>query len=245
MTKIKNFFFSEKHTMRNSLLIFSIMQFVIALVSLYSKTNPNKNFIIFSIIILASTICLYWILQTINYNHDLEPKHVKLTKNIKTIIAIVAFSLIGEILINYYLPQLLNVSLTQNSNLNEQSLNQMKATPIGMLTENIYAICIAPVIEEFLFRYALIKPKSLEPKLKLSRKYRTIISMFVFAFMHVMIQTFMINSSKEFKLTLITFCAYFIISSLLSINYYKKGNIKQNMLAHIAYNATVTIIQVI
>ena len=112
MAKIKNFFFSEKHTMRNSLLIFIIMQFVIALDSLYSKTNPNKNFIIFSIIILASTICLYWILQTINYNHDLEPKHVKLTKNIKTIIAIVAFSLIGEILINYYLPQLLNVSFT-------------------------------------------------------------------------------------------------------------------------------------
>lgn len=245
MTQIKNFFFSEKHTMRNSLLIFAIMQFVIALVSLYSKNNPNRNFTIFSTIILISVACVCWILQTINYNHELEPQNVKLTKNLKVIIAIVAFSIIGEILINYYLPQLLHVSLNQNSNLNEQSLNQMKATPIGMLTENIYAIFIAPIIEEFLFRYALIKPKPLAKKLKLSRKYRTVLSMFIFAFMHVMIQTLMISNSKEFKLTLITFCSYFIISSFLSINYYKKGNIKQNMLTHIVYNTTVTIIQVI
>lgn len=126
---------------------------------------------------------------------------------------------------------------------NESSLHiQLTTNPMtNMLLFIIYA-GLGPFVEEFIFRYLLIKPAN-DPlycnknrKPILSRNIRTILSAVIFTVIHIIAQISNVNNFASIVQFISTTLIYATLAVILSLIYYKKSGLVTNTVVHGVYN---------
>lgn len=217
-----------------------ILQFVVLIIVYIIFGTDFNNVSLFIKIFLTSSIvfevCLFWIMMIFwgkEYFQD-----VKKLLNIWTIPKIVVYFstmwillIASSIMLSFVFPQHVNEVSENQEFINGTLLNG----DLYVIMLMIFLIVFhAPFIEEFLYRFILMKKI-------FASKYAPItiiIPAIIFAGVHVISELF----SGDLTLFLYVFFGYFTISIFLSVIYYFEKNIFITMILHSLYNGSVLLL---
>lgn len=178
-------------------------------------------------------IALYWSYALISQNTDLDT-HRDIYSSIKTICWLILLCLVLNQLWAYEAIKWLHLTTGSATSSNQAAINAMANTTAGTILEWITVILVGPVTEEIFFRYAVIRPKGTISKAK--QIIFTIISILLFATLHMIIQLLSIHTTAQAKAATFSLGQYLIIATIFSLNYYFRNNIKENIAMHMSYN---------
>lgn len=135
-------------------------------------------------------------------------------------------------------------ALTENNSQNQTKLNGIAGVNTRLLTYLImYSIFIAPIVEEFLFRYVAIG--SIVKQSKVWLYARASIAVILFTLIHVSgeLSTLWANPSIEtFLFFLLAFLTYFIMSSVFTVVYVITGKLRYSIAVHMINNIIASLI---
>ena len=160
---------------------------------------------------------------------------------IKKVIGYVALLYAISIIWGQLGPKLLKLNLNGQTSQNQSSILSFLNDPWSTIFIIIMTVIIAPIIEEFCFRYLIIKPEKQNHNIT-----RLVISTVAFAFMHVGEQLpSVINHHLTFTAWFFYFSQYAIIGIILVTVYNKYRNYKLNVLIHASWNTIAIAIAII
>lgn len=241
MSKLKTQASNINHVLLAAVIIFFIEQLAQIPIDQF-KPHNNQNIVNAIIALILLGIALYWVYLFIHNNRELDTEH-NFYNSVKVVCYNLAISLFLMQAWAYSAIKWFNLQ-TGGTTSNQQAITNMGHTTIGLMFEWILVVIAGPIIEEFLFRYAIIQPKYShddyqspnDRKYSPNRIIRLIISILLFAFIHMLVQVLDIKTGAQFKAAIYGFGQYLIISIIFSLNYFFRNNIKENMIMHIAYN---------
>lgn len=226
------------HVLLAGIVIFFLDQF-----GQLPTTHFNKNGLhdagLFFISLLLYFAAVYWSWTLVNENQELDTPQ-PLYSHIKAICYGIAAILIADQLWAYASIKWLNLTIGGTST-NQAAIDAMSNTVAGNIMEWLTVIIVGPVVEEVLFRYAIMKPKSIVSKK--SRIIRTIISIILFTVLHMLTQLLLIKTGAQAKAALFSTGQYLVVALVFSLNYYFRNNIKENIAMHMTYNSIVMLIK--
>lgn len=191
-------------------------------------------------LLLSLVIAWLFIKTAISYQSNYE-SFQPLEGVTKKIIGYITILYIASIVWSQVGPKLLNLNLNGQTSQNQSSVLSFLSDSWSTIFIVIMTVIIAPILEEFCFRYLIIKPKRQSYNL-----LRLIISIISFAFMHVGEQfTSVINHQLTFPAWFFYFSQYAIIGIVLVITYNKYRNYKLNVLIHASWNLIAIITAII
>lgn len=201
----------------------------------------GKNFHVEVIGLIASIIVAWWFTKTaLSYHSNyksLEPQPGIVKKVIGYVALLYTTSLIWMQLGSKLLQLSLNGKTSQNQSSILSFLNNSWSTAFII----IMTIIIAPIIEEFCFRYLIIKPTKQNYNL-----LRLIVSVFAFSYMHVAEQLpSVLHHQLTFAAWFFYFIQYAIIGIILTTTYNKYRNYKLNVLIHASWNTIAIAIAIV
>lgn len=242
----------------NGFLFYFVYQIAVA-----SMLFSDMRKTIFSVAMLLFIGLFYFFLlnyQEKDFNYDYKNEffghsiNYNFFKLLRTILYIVTL-IIGILLLTSLAVQIINYFFEFKSlnTLNQQQIDDLASSDINeILSIFIFSNFLAPVIEEYIFRFIFIGPKhvkitneentqSFENK---HRLIRSILSGILFTLVHLIDQLISTDYSNfDSYMNLIeAILQYGIPASIFTIIYYKKGNIRFNLLLHISYNLFVNFI---
>lgn len=223
---------------------FAIISFVLFQISevyasaLSTKTSQaNAEYIIMATIFALGSIVLPIKIATKSIGQQHESANKAFWHITFCIIAIFFCNLIWLSLA----PKLLNFKPAGLSS-NQQALNALAKTKIGHYYMFFLTVVFAPIVEEFMFRFCIIKPNAYIDHFKLNNKWRFAISVALFAFAHMMVQLNQLNTITQQKNFILAFGQYLILSIVLAYNYYRSNNYWENVIFHGSYNCLAFIL---
>lgn len=191
-------------------------------------------------IILSLVIAWSFIKTAISYQSNYN-SFQPLKGITKKVIGYVTILYITSIIWGQVGPKLLNLNLNGQTSQNQSSVLSFLSDSWSTIFIVIMTVIIAPILEEFCFRYLIIKPKRQSHNL-----LRLVISVISFAFMHVGEQLpSVINHQLTFPAWFFYFSQYAIIGIVLVLTYNKYRNYKLNVLIHASWNSIAIIIAII
>ena len=254
MDKFKATLNDRSHTLFIAILLFIMEQLAFMPIDQISRHAQAVNSkIILAIIMLA--IVVYWGWQLIYQNRAVNTNHDFYNSLGAIIFNIVLILILAQIWAKFAIP-MWHLPLGGTSQ-NQQSILALNKNPISHAFQVLMAALIAPMIEEILFRYAIIGPKDqlLTTKAnykimipwtkfqnhhpKRARLIKLFISIVLFALTHMLAQLLSIHTSQQAKAAIYETVQYLIVSAVFSINYYRRSNIFENIAMHIIYNSFV------
>lgn len=182
--------------------------------------------------LILYSVAIYWCYALISTNKNLDTHH-ELYNSIKYVCLIICTIIIINQFWAIYGTQLLHVA-SGGTSTNQAGLNDMRKTLAGSFLEWITVIFLGPITEETIFRYALIGPKAIRSKI--SRIAGTAISIIIFAGLHMIVQFLEISNTNQLHAAIFSFVQYLVISTIFSLSYYFRNNIRENIAIHMAYN---------
>lgn len=121
---------------------------------------------------------------------------------------------------------------SQGTSQNQQSITSFIGNNWSTLTILMMTIIVAPIIEEFCFRYLIIKPTKQE-----HNRIRLITSILLFSFLHVGEQLIQVFSGQLSLMTwLFYFGQYAVLGSVLAYTYNKHRSYSLNVMTHGIWN---------
>lgn len=159
----------------------------------------------------------------------------------KTVVGYVALLYILSVTWGQIGPKLLNLNLNGQTSENQSSVLSFLSDPWSTVFIIIMTVIIAPILEEFCFRYLIIKPKKQN-----SNIIRLIISVVAFAYLHVGEQLpSVLHHQLTFAAWFFYFTQYALIGIILTTTYNKYRNYKLNVLIHASWNTIAIAIAIV
>lgn len=121
-----------------------------------------------------------------------------------------------------------NSMVSQNQQVLLENLSSSQAIPFYILT----TVIVAPCLEEFTFRYLIMNKQT---KI-LTRNVRTVISLLLFAGVHVFEEFSLVNSPTTLAIALFHFGQYLIISAFLVYIFNSHQDLRINIVVHSIWN---------
>lgn len=254
MQKFKATLSESKHTLFIATLLFIIEQLAMIPIDRLNNHHPNyfTNITTASIMLI---IVVYWGWQLIYQNRKLNAPFDFYDSLEKIVINIIIILILAQLWAKFAIPfwHLKTGSTSEN----QQAILAMGKNPISHVFQVLMTALIAPMIEEILFRYAIIGPKNhlfttkanhkiMIPWTNFQNKHpkrarfiKMIISIMLFALIHMISQLLNIHTHQQMMAASYQLGQYLLISIVFSINYYRRNNIFENIAMHIVYNSFV------
>lgn len=189
---------------------------------------------------ITSLFWLYWIIQIpFNFKSNIQPYTYKRWYQNPWVFAAlnVLVILIMSATWGFIALECLGLKSGQMLSQNEQNINSFMHHTISLTFIMIMSIVVAPIVEEFCFRYLIIGADKNNHHLTW---LKLILSVVLFALIHLVSQ---LNSPHTTPIEwLYYFVAYALIGLDLTVIYYKHRNYQLNVICHGTYNLIATVI---
>lgn len=242
----------------NGFLFYFVYQIAVSSILFSDMRNTIISVAILFSLGLSYLVVLYQEEKKFNYNYKSvffgRSIEYNFLKSLMTIFYIVLI-IIGILLLTSLAVQMLNYFFEFKSlnTVNQQQIDDLASGSIkAILSVIIFSNFLAPIIEEHIFRFIFIGPKHVkitndentESFKNKHRLIRSISSGILFTLGHLIDQLISTDYSNfDSYMNLIeAILQYGIPAAVLTIIYYKKGNIRFNLLLHISYNLFVNFI---
>lgn len=254
MNKLNATLSDRSHTLFIAVLLFIIEQLAfIPIDQINQHPHASSGKIIFAALLLIMTV--YWGWQLIYQNREVNTRHDFYNSLGAIIFNIVLILVLAQLWAKLAIPTW-HLPLGGTSQ-NQQSILALSQNPISHAFQIVIATLIAPMIEEILFRYAIIGPKDqllttqanykiMVPWTNFQNKHpqrahliKLVISIVLFALTHMLGQILSVHTSLQAKAAIYETVQYLIVSAIFSINYYRRSNIFENIAMHVIYNSFV------
>ena len=254
MNKLNATLSDRSHTLFIAMLLFMIEQLAFVPID---QINQSTHAISSQIMLAAGMliVIVYWGWQLIYQNREVNTQHDFYNSLGAIIFNIVLILVLAQLWAKFAIP-MWHLPLGGTSQ-NQQSIIALSKNPISHAFQIVMAALIEPMIEEILFRYAIIGPKDqlLTTKAnykimvpwtnfqnqhpKAARLIKLVISIVIFALTHMLGQILSVHTSLQTKAAIYETVQYLLVSAIFSINYYRRSNIFENIAMHVIYNSFV------
>lgn len=253
LKKIQNYLYTDNEPNPSTiwkkigwlLFIFAADQLSVVLFNLGIIVFGNNN-LGMGVGLVIALIWIYCLLQLpFRFKANNEPyRYIKKWQNPYAIASINVICIMVANVIWFIIgTKLFNLHQGQLTSQNQQNIMSFTHNSLSLTFILLMAIVVAPIVEEFCFRYLIIGPDKNNHHLI---KTKIALAIILFALVHVSSQIAqVIQGQTTIQEWIYYFVVYSIIGADLTYIYYKKRNYKLNILCHGAYNLVAMVIALI